>query len=343
MKKLRKALSFCLIGGSLLISNQAVASSNWCDLDGCWELGVEALYWKPCICDWQYGFTKSDSRLSAGVDNHIFQDALTVATDYEWGFRILGGYLSHDCCRSLRLDWVYLRSKDSDHAAPNAFIRATPRNPSAPSPNTLTPNVQLPVAKLRLEYNRVNLRGAQYLHRGCNLDLYTYVGIRWINIEQTRHVAGLAFVGGAAVESPDDIFTRKGREKSKFDGAGLEFGLGGEYRTRCGLSLVGLVAPTVTLGERKHHLSANFTEVGFVSNYASRTHCTPGLDFRLGLSYTRECDCAIVVGELGYEMHYYFNTLATIDNWVEDTVEALQSRCINVGFGGPYASLKVRF
>lgn len=350
MKRLIKTLGITLLIGASTMSAKGSAD-NWCwdscRWDGCWEIGAEALYWKSCGCGWQYGTVGE-----TGGSSPLHIDYLRLSPDYDWGFRIQGGYYSCDACSFVTLDWIYFRSTDTiKKTHPVGSILAT--HPTALVVGDILANHA--IVQDKFQYNRVNLRGGYYLYRGCDVSFYALAGIRWVDIEDKRNaklVQEVLNIEDDAIPQQEIVLTlnpgARYREKSDFWGVGIEVGFGADYDLGCGFQLVGRVAGTTAVGRRSHHIDIVQEADAFVSGpvfirTTTRTQCVPGLDFRLGFAYTYDCDCVSVTGEIGYESNYYFNALASrqLKPAVPDHPEVLE--CVDAGFAGPYASIKLRF
>src|SRR5262249_46492835 len=72
------------------------------------------------------------------------------------------------------------------------------------------------------------------------------------------------------------------------------------------------------------------------------TKCVPAMDGRLGINYTYDwcaCGCDLrLVGEIGWEMEYYWNMLVLQPYSLHRHLEPT-----NFGTNGPYGSLSLRF
>jgi hypothetical protein len=219
----------------------------------------------------------------------------------EWGFRLGIDYLSADTCRLAALDWTLLRSTTTQEAGGGGLIAT---------------------AKQRVRYDRVNLRGGYYLHHSSCIDLYAFAGVRYLYVDLRQS------------EGRPNLWLS---ENSRFQGGGLELGLGGEYRMSCGLNLVGQAGPTASIGRRTNHAP--------VLHLPSRTICAPGLDFRIGINYTKQCRCLAFTGEVGYELNYFYGLLALPRDGaiVDRPVTGELTSCRNIGFAGPYARVRIGF
>jgi hypothetical protein len=296
----------------LLALCSALTAGSWCDLDGCWGVGIEALYWRATPCAWSL-FDHVD-----GVQEEARYQVITVNPSNDWGFRLFGDYTAADSCYLIALDWAYLRTTDvTTEAGLAAFAYGDN------------------VARLKYSYDRVNLRGSHTFSRGECFDFYGYAGVRYLRIRQNREHGGIV-----------DAVPLKSHESSRFSGAAFEIGVGATYHLNCGLNLHASVGPLAAIGEQRHSLTYHpaLTEADIQAEYPNRTLPLAGYDLRVGLSGAYECHCYTLVGEIGYELNYYHDALTQSNVWHSGSVNiGAYSECVSVGFGGPYASLQVRF
>jgi hypothetical protein len=302
MMKRMTALGLCLVAAGFA---QVDADSwNWdsCCWDGCWEAGAEALYWKPCTCEWAYGYDESNNVLS-------------VSPDYHWGFRIFAGYEASDACGFLELDWTHLKGTDTNFVQGAQILIG-----NIPSSETR--------AREHLRYNRINFRGGYSLYRGCDVSFQMFAGLRYTDIDSNHHLR---------TEPAGDVV-----ESSSFWGVGAEVGVAIEYGLGCNVYLLGHLAGSAAVGRREAHQQSVESQprVTRTTSVPTRTQCVPGIDMRLGIGRLTQCGCLTLFGEIGYEFHHYFGVLAAFPP-VFDGAAVVE--CADVGFGGPYASLRLRF
>jgi len=324
MKKQIIALGLLLITAAL---PGAAGADSWCwdacRWNGSWEMGAEALYWKNCSCDWEYGLLRDSEGQTTAVG--------LLNPDYDWGFRVLGGYYSCDSCNFLTLDWVYWRST-------NTITRTAPAGQTIVDANL---SITTGKFKIRSHYNRVNLRGGIYLYRGCDINFYTYAGVRWVDIEEKRQIDGFA------TQQTGQPVLAASRTKADFWGVGLEVGVGASYYLGCNFYLNGNIGGSTALGERR--FLSRLTDQATIHNsetinYPTRTIVVPGVDLRLGVSYKYDCSCFSITGEIGYEHTTYFNAMIFRQAGNVGSITPLpEFVCSNWGVGGPFASLRVRF
>jgi hypothetical protein len=319
LNMMKKVIGLCLVGGALLTSS---ASADYCcESDRCggsWEFGVDFLYWHACACPFDFGAAKVEY---LNEDDQAVSDSSIqrVKPSNHPGWRLNATYL--DGCKFYTLDWLYLRATDSSEA-----FKPLEGDLTVPPFGA----VNYATAQMRNTYNRVNFRAGYTLHEGCCISSYTYLGARLIDINQYRNT----FVEPGGLREKD---------KAEYAGFGVEWGVGGEYITQCGLGIATRMAATLTVGEQKYRseiLSLNPVRL----NYHTYTHCVPGYDFRLGINYAKECDCWSALIEIGYELQYYFNAIRVQGRDQGASPELIvTTHCANIGFGGPYISLQLAF
>jgi hypothetical protein len=328
---MRRAIA-SLIGASTLLTTALAADGCW-DLcqDACWEAGVEALWWKPCSCTYEYALARTP------LSNITIYDIEAVKPSHEWGFRLFG--TRRGDCNFLSLEWLYLRPSSLSVVEHQSNILS----PVLPIAGLF--QAEEVTGKVCDRYNKVNLRGGYYLHQGCNLDLYSYAGIRWIQIEEVRKV-----------HANNSVQIVRFDQKSKFNGGGFELGLGGEYSLGCCFGLTGRVGVVAAIGDKALHstLRGEFltppsdptlaiTDTDYPT--PSRTDCVWGTEFQIGINYVYECGCWTLVGEIGYAMDYYLKALTVMNTSltsVGSTGNFLTTDS-DIGFAGPYVSLSLCF
>lgn len=338
MRNTIKALTRGILAGTgLLTLLPSQATAGLCDMNGCWEVGAEALWWKPCVCNFEYAIAAPQTESSTTPNSKTIY---AVKPDYDWGFRVWIGADSSCDCYFINLAWTHLQATSTS-------------NVNAPTGSRLTPLFSLvsnnfndytnALGRYKNDYDKVNLRAARYLYKGCDIDYYGYAGLRWVDIKQRRQI----FATHTVVNTSYRDFER---QTAEFDGVGLELGLGGRYHIGCGFNLVGNASVVTVLGHSRLHSELSLTDNGgapsartTASNlkFPSSTTCAPGIELRLGFSYMYECGCVELTGEIGYELDYYYGALSRpLAQSDTANTTALWS---NVGFGGLYIGAGICF
>jgi len=313
MKKIRAiaAAGLCLLP---VTAHAAFGLWDGCD-DVCWSVGVDALYWKSCQCPFDYGELRSNVLSPTPVTE---SQMLRVKPGYEWGFRVWIG--AERDCTFATLDWTYY--SDTDLSIANAGD-----NNLVVVPNLA--NATRAVARMKTRYNKINLRLGYYFHRGCDIDFYTFAGLRYLDLDSLRNVVV------QAVSDEDSL-----KQIYQWDGFGVEVGLGTDYHIGCGFHLAGYIAGIGALGHQKTRADMEGQGAGGTPSrwrYPTYVQCLPGVEFRLGFNYTYVCGCWQLKGEIGYQLDYYFDMFSIKDG------DSDFSRCIDVGFAGPFIGLSLQF
>lgn len=285
-------------------------------MSGCWEIGGELLYWRACTPSFDLGAVRNDTRY------------LSARSDYDFGFRIFGGYYRENCCTFLQLGWTSFHDTDTE---------VKPTNPALSKtllffPNA--PNVTRVTGKLKTRYEKVNLRGGRYLHRGCDIGFYVYGGARYIHL-QKKLFASIR-------DNQLDPVTQKIFQKAEYSAGGVEIGLGTEYQIAGSFGLIAELGVIGALGEQKLYFLRQSEQNEAIiartpTTFANRTHCVLGVEWRAGFQLSGRLACFLIIGEVGYEIDYYFDPISVVTN------SSFQRESQNLGFGGPYAALKLRF
>lgn len=310
------------IGASLLFCTNAVSSG--CCTEGLWEVGAEALWWKPCLCPFEYGNLTPDD--NARPRNF---DVLKVKPNADWGFRV---WVAADRdCYFTSLDWTYLKVANTDSVGPvEAPAELITYFSGGDNPQ------QKAVARMHTRYNKVRWKVAYYLHRSCDLSFHTFAGIRYVKIEHENRLNATP----SDPAEPSQSFV----ERAKWQGPAVEIGFGGGYHIGCGLYLKGHIAAIGGVGQQRLSPMTLFEGASERHDFDTYTSCIPALEFKVGISYTYVCGCFELTGEVGYEIDHYYGALAFFNahnNFGASGSYNLKS--VDIGFAGPYIGLGVTF
>ena len=288
---------------------------------GDWEVGAHALYWTPVTC--QYTYVVNNPPANTGQAAAGSASALKCSAD--WGFRVFGRYLCD--CTFLGLSYQWFDSKVADSRTGENLVART----GIQADGRVT-------ARQTIEYQNVDFRWGKYLHRACGCNFYVFGNARWIDITYRRSIR-------QQVLNTDNI--NLFREKSKLEGGALGVGVGAEFDLWCDIGLFGEANVLGVIAERSTRNVGLFVPTGEnrTISYPSDTCINPELAFKLGLNYTYTCGCWTFVGEIGYELDYFWDAFAfprtfdtspfTGSDWVLD--------CQDVGFSGLFFGAKVLF
>ncbi len=282
-----------------------------CDWCGTFEFGADALYWSPMACSWAYGRLINVGAISMQ----------SIKPDYEWGLRVFGLYTRNCFFAQLSYTWLETRNatRRQDLLFPDGFPVATILNGA--------------VAKLAYDYQNVDLRLGQYLHKTCGCQFNLFGNVRWVEIEERRTLTGDSQVTPAP--GPAQL-----AYKAQFSGVGLGVGSGGEYAICGTLKAFGSINFMAIIGSRDNPTNqAQMTTQARRVDYASHTCVMPATEFRFGLNYETTCRCLTTVWEIGYEVDYYWNALERVSQETGANVR----NCIDLGFAGPFIGGRVLF
>ncbi len=291
---------------------------DWCNFGGDWEFGAHALIFSPTVCEFDYATTENASN----------QDSVsTLHCPLDWGFRVFGTYLSKCSFTGLSYQWFQSTAADSVTG-----VQLVSRQGN---------QVNRTQAKIRLEYQNVDFRMGKFLHRACGCAFYVFGNVRWVDLEYKRavrdHLTTTGMSGDIEINS----------QKSKLQGGALGIGTGADFDLWCDVgifgeaNILGVIAERSTTDMQTQTLTTGIT-TNIPSRYGSNTCINPELDFRLGLNYTYTCGCWTVVGEIGYELDYFWNAFA-VNNVDSTGPTSLFRKCEDVGFSGLFFGGRLLF
>jgi Legionella pneumophila major outer membrane protein precursor len=307
---MRKVVAIAIAGVAMAQPVQAQMLSG-CGICGDFTAGAHALYWKPSHCAYEY------ARTEAGQGNPSIISVSDIKADYEWGFRVFGGYAQG--CFYSQLSYQWLQTTDNATANQAEAIGLSGGNNQVRG-------------RLFYEYQNIDIRAGQYLHHGRGCHFSVFGNVRWVDLKRNNRIEGLSEAGVASWT-----------QKAKFDGAGLGVGTAGEFCLWQGLNGFGEFNLMGLIGDRKTPLHQTTSTAGAVSNvrFSSNNCVIPAMDFRVGLNYTFDCWCSTFGLEVGYEMNYYWNALEYEAPTGTNTTGVRE--CFDVGFAGPYIGGRVTF
>lgn len=292
-------------------ATQPAQSMGCCGIDGDLSVGVQALYWKPSHCAYEY------ARTAAGQGNPSIISVSDIKADYDWGFRALAGY---ECgCFYSQVSYQWLQTDDQAVANQSEAIGLSRANDQVR-------------ARLFYEYQNVDLRAGQYLHHSGGCHFGVFGNVRWVDLKRNNRVDGFTANGSSSWT-----------QKARFNGAGLGVGTSGNFCLWEGLNGFGEFNLMGIIGDRKTPTSQTIPDTGPIVNirFRSNTCVIPAMDFRVGLDY-KFCTCGTTIAlEVGYEMNYYWNALE-YESPTGVTTTGVRE-CFDVGFAGPYLGGRITF
>ncbi len=286
--------------------------------DGDYSFSADALYFKPMHCPYQYATTIAQGTTTPTTPH-------SVKADYAWGVRVKGNYLNK--CLFASLGYLWYQSKDAGSLDTQDNIVIT-------VPGFLD-NPNRVIARLRFEYQNVDLRVGQYLHKDCTYNYYVFANGRWVDIKERHRMNAIAV--------PNPFRGGFFRQKSEFNGGGFGVGTGGEFQLWGCLDFAGEFNVMGLMGRQKTPES-NFIRIEtggttqFLINFESHCCVIPAAELRLAASYPWECRCLSVVATIGWEAAYYWRALS-----IAPDTDKGRRVCRDVGFSGPFARLAVRY
>ena len=333
MFKIMKKIAGAGAIAALLLATQPVAAQccpqkekccdpcvDWCDMCGDWEVGAHALYFTPLTCAYDYVVNSPTTMAS------FTGDVSSLKCSADWGFRVFGNYLSD--CSFVGLSYQWFESKTAgSRTGTDLRVRGG-----------LEVNDGRVEARQTIEYQNLDFRVGKYLHRACGCNFYLFGNARWVDISYRRAIRQLI---------QDTDLYRLATEKSDLKGGALGVGTGADFDLWCDIGLFGEANVLGVIAERSTR-NVSFVEANrndtVSARYPSDTCISPELDFRLGLNYHYTCGCWTFVGEIGYELDYFWDAfsfpsngtgLLNTDNWARD--------CQNVGFSGLFFGGRILF
>ena len=281
--------------------------------DRCWEVGGEALFWRPCGGPYDYG--------NETVSGFVRRD-LSLKPDYDVGFRIWGATFTHDCCHLFDVDWIHLRTFDKQREVGDFII--------FPSAGLLTDAVVN--ANLKFGYDKVTVRAGRYIARYCNSMAWAYGGAGYLNLKRNQQATAVA-ANGAVLRNT---------ERASYEGGLLEVGVGVDVEEPYCFHLIGHLAGIVGIGERK--LRQTLLSAGNITEFLhpGETSCITGLQMKLGVQWRYQYRCAWLMLQVSYELDQYFDAFRLAES--QPLVNGVPTSGLqNVGFSGPSVSAAVRF
>ena len=275
----------------------------------------------------------------------------TVPSTFTPGFYFNYRHVFENSGNDVNLYWAHLRTSNSTSNGAAEHHFNGPLYQVGPEARA----INFASAQNKYAYDIVNLEVAKNIYIDPSLQTRLLFGISGLFLNQELNST---FSG-----TPNFSITSK--EESRFDGAGIRFGLDGSYVVRPQLSVVGLFASSLFLGTGQP--SITYTGVSDVlrisgipvnnQNIYNKNYLqlVPAVDGKLGIKYFKplESNRRFAV-EAGYMGAYYFNVFqgVTPSNYADNSpgidtgviyLKSLIKVVKSFGLTGPYvtASLKV--
>ncbi|MBS0622532.1 MAG: hypothetical protein JSR80_06205 [Verrucomicrobia bacterium] len=359
MKKTTFRAALAAAGLLLLGASPQVAADNCCNpcndsccwnpcaCDGDFEIGAHALLFQPSTCRYDFAQRAIDTLIGPGTTQTIPGAIGTIDPDLDWGFRVWGDYIQD--CMFVGVGYEWFQANDSarlDGPAGSIILRD-----NVTGLDSATGNV-------KWRYQNVDVRVGG-IKSSCNGEMYGFINGRWIDLEHKRHARGVGFT---TQTNTTTLVTQHGREKAQFQGGALGIGVGGRRNLLCDFGVIGELNILGVIGKRQttatfENISAvtttatgviATTDTVYAPGYKSVTNVTPELDFRVGLDYTWCCDCWTIIGEVGYELDYFWNVFdfpQALNPGLTNRTSGSSWRndCDDVGFSGLFFGLRALF
>lgn len=321
MRKLLILLSLIVLTTTVDAANRYRCSRNQAPKVCSLGVGGGIIYWQPCGFRNQYGFRSSVTGVTT------FNNELYLNPDYAPGFQVLVG--SEGCqCLFTSLIWTH-------------FCLGTVHKMSSGNLFMFLGDTVLQVAQAlarqNTHYDKVDLRVGMYACKTCNARLYGFGSLRYLYLEQDRLKRGILIDGSRQQDN----------EVSRFTGAGLGLGFGGQYDLSCGLGVYGDADVVASLGTRitefqhREFNSSNVLTFRRKQQEPNRMACFPGFEAKVAATYTYDVCYFKLYGQIGWEYNYYFQPFLVrqIDLGDGNNLTTPQS----IAFHGPFASLSLRY
>ncbi len=295
---------------------------------GEWTTGVHALYFTPITS--AYGYASTFNAIAPGTDTQT-GEAQLVPCAADWGFRVVGDYLNDCMFAGVSYQWFAVTTTRAVTAANIGVLGA------------LITGSGRATGQVGIEYQNVDARVGKHLVRGCVSSFYLYGNGRWVDLSYRRGARTTLTNGGIA----------SSHEKSQLQGGAIGIGVGGEFDIRCGIgaffdgNVLGVIGKRSLKNVEFQGFNPGFTPQIRRAKYPTETCVLPEVDFRIGINYTYMCGCWEVIGELGYEVDYFwdgsiFPNLTGVDLGLGGTREFVPV-CQDLGFSGLFFGARLVF
>lgn len=277
--------------------------------------------------------------------------------NFQAGFNLGARYIVEKSGTDIQLNWSSLSAhyKEAVQVDPaSQWISPFSQTGTPPTGGEITGVASLKSAKasLKFNYNAVNLDIGKFVNFGSDLQtrFFTGLGSAWITEKLISN-----FYGGTKVN-----FSLN--NTSTYTGVGPRLGLNNDYNLTHGLHLVGQVAGSILVGSMhpaQYQYTGTSSELALVGisvnkeqlSNSSVTQVVPGIDAKLGLSYSHSMqkDQELII-ELGYMGTLYVNPLSAYET--NTNVIALDTGSLstssakyvqsNFSVAGPYVTAHFR-
>lgn len=317
----------CVAFGILLNSNtEAFIGFDPCCNRGMYYGEIELLYWQPSH-DPIFDVQKQNA-----TSPYQREIVYLEGENYDPGFRVRLGYQFCDWLADV--SYLYLHTSDVLDQERGTFEFMLPLGGGAAT------NLDFAEARERYWYQNADFRLGHKLYQRCSASAFTYVNVRWVDIDFKNRLEGTTTSGTEY----------KFKQSSDFNGGAFGFGLGAHY-TVCGsLGIGGHFGAMAVTGRTRYNFTsyeggATLSDI-YIPSRIKWGHLLPAYDFRVSLDFTFGCGCLRFTGEIGYEANFYNSVLFYASENIiahsgSDRVPVLTSQ--DLGFSGPFFSICTRF
>ncbi len=303
---------------------------------GSWIVGIEALYLESNNHDFHFALTRIDQTFLNGMaqGSLLTHHTRALEPDHEWGVRGDVAYLFAGNGRDVRLTWTHFHEvgEEEFHNVEGYTSTAIPTDITSPGAIFMNPITGWDEidAKFYDNYDAIDVVFGQEMEFGQRLSLHAFGGLRYADINTkvrgTYHSPLQTISGGNEVEVNANFSLR-----SDFEGLGPRAGMDTEIHLQGDLSIVGMFAGSLLVGDQDQNYNAfaiiesqtmNSAQVmNFQRQLPSKTVVVPELDARIGLKYVHPLSPRTALGvELGYEVTNYFNE---VDNSIVSYTDSM--------------------
>lgn len=310
MKKLTLALATIGLTTSLTVFASAPTGAQPFqvvvpDVKSGFDFTLTGLYLRPTASDTQLFFVQT-------YENNTFTNHYDDP-GYSPAFGLGFGYVFKNSGNDMRVNWTHLNSSDDDSASGEII------QPIGTFTGTASSTV-------KFKYDAVDLDFGQYLSMGTHMQTRWFAGLRFAQITQDQ----------STLYTGEERSNATVTNSSKFTGIGPRFGVDGNYYLGHNFGFVAQFAGSLLVGSVESNAAETGLNAGSIDN-PSESRVVPALDGKLGLDYSKMMNNGSnFTVEAGYQVSEYFNAADTFDTVSWSTTTS------NVGFQGPYLSLKYK-
>lgn len=268
--------------------------SRCCDF-GSFEIGVDFLYWKPCVSDLDY----------VGVETHQDPKKINIRsidTDWEPGVRAFLKIPSCTCDWDVEASYTYIESRNTEsRKVPQDDDDMLPVN-SHPNFTKYNQDYQTAKGKWNAEYQEWEVLFVYNLHNTKCHKFSSFFGIAGIELDQKLHIE----------LTDDDLDFVTTDWKGDYWGVGFRAGTQYEYNFSDCFSFFTRAHGTVLAGEPKkvryHNTFIDCDGDGeLIVSDDNRCQIVPGFNIGAGFAYnTSYCDTDWSL-RVGYQFLEWFN------------------------------------